>query len=474
MYQKPRNYLVKHFDFLCIDGICLILVMSLCLYLRNGRFLMADYRLHTNLILFLETMNLLIGMGMESYRGIRRRGYWREFLAVVKHVSLVMICLVLFLFITKQGELYSRAVLVGQWILGILITYGIHVWHKHNLQQHKGYIRRNNMLVICSRKDAEEILTSLRECKYERIHVSGVILAEESAQDKYIQGVPVLGAGWEDCMSYLEHEWVDEVFIKLPAEVERVDELLDQCALMGITTHITLDHLTDKNKQVVEKVADYFVLTSTTRLISLQEAALKRFMDICGGLVGLIITGILFLIVAPIIYIQSPGPIFFSQERVGKNGKKFRIYKFRSMYMDAEARKADLLAQNELATTLMFKMEDDPRIIGGKKGIGGIIRRTSIDEFPQFWNVLKGDMSLVGTRPPTVDEWEQYERHHRKRLATKPGITGMWQVSGRSTIEDFEEVVRLDTEYINNWNIGMDIKILLKTVKVLVKREGAA
>ena len=140
------------------------------------------------------------------------------------------------------------------------------------------------------------------------------------------------------------------------------------------------------------------------------------------------------------------------------------------------------MAQNKIADGLMFKMEDDPRIIGSEKkdkngkpkGIGNFIRNTSLDEFPQFWNVLKGDMSLVGTRPPTVDEWERYDLHHRVRMSVKPGITGMWQVSGRSEITDFEEVVRLDTEYIRNWSWRLDIKILLKTVAVVLKHEGAS
>ena len=208
---------------------------------------------------------------------------------------------------------------------------------------------------------------------------------------------------------------------------------------------------------------------------------LKRLMDIAGGLVGCLITGILFIFVAPAIYIASPGPIFFAQERVGKNGKRFKMYKFRSMYMDAEERKAELMKDNKLGDEKMFKLDFDPRVIGNKilpdgthkTGIGDFIRRTSIDEFPQFWNVLKGDMSLVGTRPPTVDEYEKYSYHHKARLATKPGITGMWQVSGRSEITDFEEVVRLDKEYITNWNIGLDIKILLKTVMVVLRKDGS-
>ena len=148
--------------------------------------------------------------------------------------------------------------------------------------------------------------------------------------------------------------------------------------------------------------------------------------------------------------------------------------------MNADAQKQDLMDKNQIKDGMMFKLDWDPRIIGNKlvdgkqtTGIGEKIRSSSLDEFPQFFNVLKGDMSLVGTRPPTEDEWEKYKYHHRARLATKPGITGMWQVSGRSKITDFEEVVKLDTQYINNWSIGLDIRILLKTVKAVLKHDGA-
>ena len=151
------------------------------------------------------------------------------------------------------------------------------------------------------------------------------------------------------------------------------------------------------------------------------------------------------------------------------------------MYMDAEERKKALMKQNKVQDGMMFKMDDDPRIIGSEKkdkngkpkGIGNFIRRTSLDEFPQFWNVLKGEMSLVGTRPPTLDEWEKYDLHHRVRMSIKPGITGLWQISGRSDITDFEEVVRLDREYIETWSVELDFQILLKTVSVVLKHEGA-
>ena len=185
--------------------------------------------------------------------------------------------------------------------------------------------------------------------------------------------------------------------------------------------------------------------------------------------------------VGPAIYIASPGPIFFAQERVGRNGRKFKMYKFRSMYMDAEERKKELAAQNKVGDGMMFKMDFDPRIIGnkvlpnGKKktGIGQFIRKTSLDEFPQFFNILVGDMSLVGTRPPTLDEWEKYEPHHRARMSFRPGLTGLWQVSGRSNITDFEEVVKLDTQYIREWSVKNDLRIIFKTVVSIMQSDGA-
>ena len=223
------------------------------------------------------------------------------------------------------------------------------------------------------------------------------------------------------------------------------------------------------------------MLTNSVRFATASQLALKRAMDIVGGLIGCIGTAIIFIFVAPAIYIKSPGPIFFTQERVGQNGKTFKMHKFRSMYMDAEERKAELMAQNKIQDGMMFKMDDDPRIIGSEKkdkngkpkGIGNFLRLTSLDETPQFFDILMGKMSLVGWRPCTLGEWEKYDLQHRIRASMKPGLTGMWQVSGRSDITDFDEVVKLDREYIENWSLLLDIKILLKTVWVVIARKGA-
>jgi lipopolysaccharide/colanic/teichoic acid biosynthesis glycosyltransferase len=288
----------------------------------------------------------------------------------------------------------------------------------------------------------------------------------------------------DDTIAKLTHGWVDEVFLLQAENMELPSKLMESLFRMGITVNYSITSISDGRWPITEmkNLGPYRVLSSSVSPASAGEMALKRLADIIGGLIGCIITMIVFIFLAPVIYIKSPGPIFFSQNRVGQNGKTFRMYKFRSMYMDAEKRKQELMAKNKIDSDMMFKMDDDPRIIGSEKkdkhgrpkGIGNFIRKYSIDELPQFYNILKGNMSLVGTRPPTIDEWEKYDLGHRIRMSIKPGLTGLWQVSGRSGITDFEEVVRLDREYIENWNLMLDIKIILKTIVVVFKGSGAS
>jgi exopolysaccharide biosynthesis polyprenyl glycosylphosphotransferase len=211
------------------------------------------------------------------------------------------------------------------------------------------------------------------------------------------------------------------------------------------------------------------MLTFYGKAFDADQLFLKRGLDIIGSLVGLFITCLLFPFLALAIKLESKGPLFFGQNRVGENGRLFKCLKFRSMFVDAEARKKDLMARNEMQGA-MFKMKDDPRVTR----VGKFIRKTSIDELPQFFNVLRGEMSLVGTRPPTPDEVATYENWHRKRICIKPGITGLWQVSGRNQIEDFDEVARLDIRYIEEWSLWLDIKLLALTLWVVIARRGAS
>lgn len=196
------------------------------------------------------------------------------------------------------------------------------------------------------------------------------------------------------------------------------------------------------------------------------SCVIKRSIDILGSLIGLLVLAVLFLPIAIAIKVDNPGPVLYSQERYGLHGKTFKIWKFRSMVTNADELKA--LVQNEVQGYI-FKNENDPRITR----VGKFLRKTSLDEFPQFWNVLKGDMSLVGTRPPTPDEVSQYEAHHWRRLDVKPGITGQWQVNGRSSIKDFEEIVKLDLLYQEIWSPIYDLQLIFKTVFHLLSRSDA-
>lgn len=269
----------------------------------------------------------------------------------------------------------------------------------------------------------------------------------------------------------LKKNFVDEVIFALPKEsINEMEDYVLICESMGVTARMVLNLYDLKVAKIyLTSIGTLPMLTFHTVCLNEVQLLAKRILDIIGAVIGLVLTAVLSIFVIPAIKLDSLGPVIFSQERVGHSGRHFKIYKFRSMYVDAEERKAELLKQNKYNDGYMFKMQDDPRVTR----VGRFLRKTSIDELLQFINVLKGDMSLVGTRPPTVDEVVKYEAHHFRRISIKPGITGLWQVSGRSEITDFDEVVKLDTDYIDKWSVGLDIKILLKTFIVILKRKGA-
>lgn len=271
-------------------------------------------------------------------------------------------------------------------------------------------------------------------------------------------------------LEYVKRHQVDLVIFSVNHLVRRkIEHLIEAFSEMGIDSLITIDSFAIETLETkLEDFGTTNVIRLSPRLFTDGELLLKRLMDIAGALVGCFICILFGIIVAPLIFLEDPGPIIFKQKRVGRNGKYFYIYKFRSMYQDAEAKLQTLKDQNEMQG-FMFKMKNDPRITK----IGKILRKTSIDELPQFFNVLEGSMSLIGTRPPTVDEYNQYSAHHKRRISIKPGITGLWQVSGRSEITDFEEIVRLDCFYIDHWSITGDIKILLKTFAAVFTGKGS-
>ena len=276
----------------------------------------------------------------------------------------------------------------------------------------------------------------------------------------------------EELEQLIRENNLDQIYIiqKHGEELPFTQQYVDICIDMGVTVRLVVDFYKRRRAySYVSTVGTYPVITYHTISLNTYEMAIKRLMDIIGGMVGILLFSPVMLVTAVAIKLDSPGPVIFKQTRVGQNGRNFKIYKFRSMYIDAEERKKELMVQNEIAGGVMFKMKDDPRITK----VGRVIRKFSIDELPQFFNVVGGTMSLVGTRPPTLDEVEKYERKQWRRISIKPGITGMWQVNGRSKIDNFDDIVEMDVEYIDNWSLMSDIKIILKTFIVLLKHDDA-
>ena len=472
MYKRESGSWLKHGDFIILDILCIQIALLVAYMFRNGFEFPWKNDTYQQMAFILTIMDIVVVFFMQSYKGILRRGYFREFKETLLHVSATITGFILFNFITKSGQQYSRMVVVLMWEIAIILCYMIRVWRKKVLKSRAALTQKGKkaLVILSDYAMAETFAGRISKNNYSDRKLAGIIVTDRDLTGQTIKGIPVV-ADRKNAVNYLCQNWVDEVITCYNNNEDVINPILEDCREMGSTVHIALTKCgIEGAKRRIENVGGYTVVTNYITSASNRQIFLKRLMDICGGIVGCLITLILFLFVAPAIYIKSPGPIFFSQIRVGKNGKKFRIYKFRSMYMDAEERKKELMKQNKVKDGMMFKMDHDPRII---KGVGNFIRKTSIDEFPQFFNVLKGDMSLVGTRPPTVDEWEKYNKHHRRRMAIKPGLTGMWQISGRSSITDFDEVVALDTKYIAEWNIGLDIKILFKTVGVIFTGKGS-
>lgn len=483
MYKRNAQGWSKHLDFIILDEIVLVISFFLGMYIRHGSFLLqtSAYRALLAVLILGDLFSIVFFNAMHD---VVKRGWGKEFTATFKLALFVFLIATGFMFSTQSGETYSRLTMYYTAILHFVFGFLSRAGYKAFLRKHGniGLLRREklSMLAVLKADTAEEMVSRLLANPTESYQLIGLVLDALSTQTE-IQGIPVL-CTLEEASEYICRHWIDSVYIDCPAENHSIQTLMDDCREMAVPLHYHIPGVSrTRQKQFVEKIGGSTVLTLSINYATPLQLFAKRTLDLFGGLVGSLIALLILAVVGPIIKIKSPGPVLYKSERIGQNGRHFQMYKIRSMVMNAEAQKQGLMARNRVKDGMMFKLDWDPRIIGNqelpdgtrKTGIGEFIRKTSLDEFPQFFNVIRGDMSLVGTRPPTPDEWEKYAHHHRARLATRPGVTGMWQVSGRSQITDFEEVVKLDTEYIQNWSFGLDIKIIFRTIWAVIRRKGA-
>ena len=469
---RRKNKMIETYSILLIDMVCVLVSYYLSLFIRfdliSKEAYPRDY--HSMVGAYILILCLMYTLFLDGNRWFFDRNNLRELYYTIRYTGILVVGLVVVLYLTQQAYEFSRLVYLIFAVTNTVITFAAHVVYKRfMLDYYRKSVNNTKMLVLTKETTAQEVLETLQQEKTWDYDITAVALYDVDMQGDEIAGVPVV-ASMEDVYDVVCQMMVDEVFISLPGvPVAEIREMVHRFEEMGLVCHYRVDLFSKANPNTyVQQLAGYSVISFTLQSMDSRRMLIKRLMDIVGSLIGCVLTLLITPFVALAIKIDSPGPVFFSQTRIGKNGRRFKIWKFRSMYIDAEERKKELEAQNEIKG-LMFKMEDDPRITK----VGKFIRKTSIDETPQFLNILLGDMSLVGTRPPTEDEFEQYNGYYRRRMSITPGLTGMWQVSGRSDIQDFEEIVKLDLEYIDNWSLMLDIKILFKTVFTVLGRKGS-
>lgn len=405
-----------------------------------------------------------------EYKHFFQRGYYYELLRVVRYNIILFLATSAYIYAFRLELEFSRLLLGYFVVINTIITYVVRIAFKSYMRRYYSKSRSSDkVMVVTSEAEAEHVMQQIEKDAAWSYEVGAMAMMDVDHIGEKIHGVPVV-ATEENVIDVARQSAVDVVLLYCPHMNNQELELLVQSFLaMGVVCHNCVERFGFEIPcNSVGKFAGMPVMTYVMTEMDYRRMMIKRLMDIVGGSIGALITLLFTPFVALAIKLESKGPVFFSQVRIGKNGRRFKMYKFRSMYIDAEERKKELMAQNEVKG-LMFKMDNDPRITK----VGQFIRKTSIDELPQFFNVLKGDMSLVGTRPPTVDEFEQYNIYYRRRLSITPGLTGMWQVSGRSDIKDFDDVVKLDLKYIDEWSLRQDVKILIQTVGVVLFGKGS-
>ncbi|WP_406546069.1 exopolysaccharide biosynthesis polyprenyl glycosylphosphotransferase [Succinimonas sp.] len=488
MYHKKPMGWIKNFDFIMLNVLSLHFALIVSYYIHIDHSLVYTNTRYLNISIIITLGSMLSAIVFQIYKGYVKESIGRKIITNIKQVIIVDIMTIFYFFGTKQGVDYSRIIFSIYFpFFYFLFNYFISLIYIKLFTKYISSRDKSSLLIITT-------LNYFNILKHEYISgmlgnykVIGFLILDntikQEASFKCNDRVDFEKITTDNYLEFANRNWIDEVLVVSNVISEDLSKILEDLTYNGSTVHFALTNsfYQSQLKQITNKIGSYMTITTTLNYMSYEQLFCKRLLDIAGAIVGCIFTVFLLFILAPIIYLSSPGPIFFIQKRIGMHGRIFNLYKFRTMYLNAEEQKEELRNQNIVKDDMMFKMEFDPRVIGNrilpdgrkKYGIGSLIRKYSLDEFPQFYNVLKGDMSIVGTRPPTIDEWKKYGLYHKSRLFIKPGITGLWQISGRSSITNFEEVVALDRKYIREWSLLKDVKIILKTVNVVISHKNS-
>ena len=423
---------------------------------------------YLNLLWFFLPLVLLVFFLFGHYQYWRGPGIGKEAWKVFQAVTLSSLLLGFFVFILKF-QFVSRIFIASQAAFTFLFVLLFRILARRAvlfLTHHREDFRM--ILIVGLGQEARDLARRIEEHKDLGLRVLGFLSPRESGDPSAVSGPAVLGPA-SDLPLILDREVVDEVIFALSQEeLKRAEPLLLLCEERGVTSRVILNFFPHViSRTYLEELDGFPLLTFSTTPKNEMMLFARRIFDFAGSLVWIVLLSPLFLLVWVLIRLDSPGAALYRQVRCGMNGRKFTFYKFRSMKVGAEKAKKELMHLNEMSGPV-FKIKNDPRVTR----VGRFLRKTSLDELPQLFNVLRGDMSFVGPRPLPAEEVEKIKGWQRRRLSMKPGITGLWQVSGRNQV-DFHDWVKLDLEYIDNWSLWLDLKILLKTIPAVLSGKGA-
>jgi exopolysaccharide biosynthesis polyprenyl glycosylphosphotransferase len=423
---------------------------------------------------------LICWWGLLTYFGMYKSFYIEiqdSLIIILKSALIGFIIFGSYIFILKMQGQVSRLVIGFTFILSIVLIslekvalfYIFRVVGKRDISFKSSLIIFRRILIIGTGQRARRFIDLVKNNPGWGIKIVGLIDFDSAKRGEVIDGYKVMGS-LEDLKGIIHNNVIDEaVFIVPRSCLDKIENSMQFCESAGLRINLAADLYKLKfSKAKQTDVGGFPLLTFESTSDKFGHLFIKRLFDFAFSGIVLVCLFLFFIIIAVIIKISSEGPVFYNQLRCGLYGRKFKFYKFRTMTVDAESQLQNLYTYNEMNGPV-FKMTNDPRITK----VGKWLRRFSIDELPQLWNVMKGDMSLVGPRPPIPEEVENYDSWQRRRLSMRPGITCLWQVSGRSKIADFNEWMRLDLEYIDQWSLGLDFKILLKTIPAVFFGIGA-